>query len=417
MKPFTLLLKKKGIGASMGKHLIGDDFAILTEGFLNPNISLTTKATLLTALLCLEATEEEAAWISKMKENSDKSIPSELQGLIFPHEKNGSLFPYITQCIQGKDLSYTQCQEAIDLLFDTSVDDYLKAAFLEAERLKRETLDENKAFLDGFYDRSQRLQTDLPLIIDIANPYDGFNRNLFLGPFIAATLGALGYPTLLHGINEIAPKNGVNAHKLLDLHGINTTQSLDASYQDLKTKGWAYVDQSITFPELYALKQMRIDMVKRPVIATVEKFLQPIRAKEGNVLVTGYTHPAYKDMTKNLIDAHAKTQSYLFFRGTEGSAQLGLDRRAPFVFQNNTESKDDFVSPDIAKLATLDRIEPNHDLTSSDSLQAGLAALNGTPGFASDTIVYNCLAILKLNGLDTNISPDSIRKIFPKVQL
>jgi anthranilate phosphoribosyltransferase len=121
-------------------------------------------------------------------------------------------------------------------------------------------------------------------------------------------------------------------------------------------------------------------------------------------------------MTHALLSSHHKTDRFLFFRGTEGSAQLSLDRRAPFIFQDDTHLEDGFVSPEESHFNSYDRIEANFDLSVQDSLTAGLNALAGEKGMVADTIIYNCLSILKLTGLQTTLSPDDVRQIFPKVQ-
>ncbi len=416
MHPFLLLLKKKGIGASMGKHLEEVDLPVLSTGFLNDDLPLTSKATLLIALLCLDPTPIEAQWIDSMKASPSEYLPKDLHIFLEPLNSQHPLLSYIHTCIEGKDLSYQHCSDATLYLFDDACEDYIKAAFLEAERLKRENLDENRAFLDVFYSKTNRLQTDIPVIIDLANPYDGFNRHYFLAPFIAATLGALGFPTLLHGIDDIGPKYGVNPSKLLKAYGATIPHSHEEAKDTLIKKGWAYIDQATFIPELYNLKKMRTEMLKRPVIATVEKFLQPLRAQTGNILITGYTHPAYKEMTHALLKTQDTCDRFLFFRGTEGSPQLSLDRRAPFIFQHGDHKEEGFVSPEDIQFKICGRIDPNYTLTAEDSLIAGLEALAGKKGFVADTILYNCISVLKLSGLNTTLTPDDIRQIFPKVQ-
>lgn len=60
------LLKKKGTGASMGKCLVSDELDELQGLFLDSSVSLITKATLLCAIVMLEATEHEQGWLDAL---------------------------------------------------------------------------------------------------------------------------------------------------------------------------------------------------------------------------------------------------------------------------------------------------------------------------------------------------------------
>ena len=396
MDDFKALVRKKGTGPTMSKSLWKDDFPLLESGFKSDAVPLSMKATLLTSLLTLDPNPDEASWIQKIRLDPYHFLPEELIAFITQKSSPHPLFEFCMKAISHQDLNREDTLSAVNYLLDSSTPDFLKASFLEAERLKRESFEENKAFLDSFKEKSAHYTSDLPCILDIAHAYDGFNRHYFLAPFIAATLGALGYPTVLHGTDSVAPKFGVNTHKILNALNLPIPDSLETAHAQLKTKGWTYIDQSQFFPELYALKQLREDMVKRPVLATVEKFLHPIQSSSGNILITGYTHPAYKDMTARLLLDANTTKRFIFFRGTEGSAQLGLDRRAPYVCGEDGKLEEGFISPVDFQLSLLPKLEPNYALTAKDAAREGLAALNGEPGLVRDTIIYNVQALLSL---------------------
>ena len=63
------LLKKKGVGASMGKHLSFEELTSLNHLFVDETGNLTTKATLLTAIIQLDKTEDEKLWFETLNEN------------------------------------------------------------------------------------------------------------------------------------------------------------------------------------------------------------------------------------------------------------------------------------------------------------------------------------------------------------
>lgn len=396
MSHFKALLKKKGTGPTMSKSLWGDDFIELEKGFKDEAISLTRKATMLTALLTLEPNPEEKEWLSKVYGSPETYLPSELVAFITKNNAPHPLFDFTIKAIQHQDLTKEESTEAIKLVLHPETPEYLKAAFMEAERLKRESFDENKAFLDVFWDSAQRIESDIPVIVDIANAYDGFNRNIFMGPFIAQALASLGIHTVLHGVESVAPKFGMNAHSFLTELNIPIPTSLEDAHDQLKTQGWTYVDQSVSFPELHVLNQLRTNMVKRPVLATIEKFLHPIHSTSRHILITGYTHPAYKDMTSKLLSSANKAHEFVFFRGTEGSSQLSMDRRAPYVSGINGEISDGFVSPEDMGLNMYSKIEPEPTLTTKESLKRIKESLLAKQGLPYDILVYNASIIKSL---------------------
>ena len=338
------LLKGKGTGQTMGKTLDALQLKQVGALFSEPGIPLTTKATLLTALLTLDPTDVEKNWIHTQQQQLP-DWPVELTELLHYKTRYTSSFKAtISSVIQHQDLSYDAFTVALDSIFNPKTPLYLKASFLEAERLKRETPDENIACYDYFWSHAKRLQTNFPLIVDLAYGYDGFNRTPYLAPKLAMAFAKKGIPTILHGMDDVSPKFGNNSHKILTELGISIPTTLASALDMLHKEGWTYIDQRVFFPELYALKTLRTLMVKRPLIATVEKLLQPIRAKQGNFVITGYTHPPYKDKMLTLLRHQNRCDSFLLVRGKEGSPQLGFDKRSPYV--NSLGEADFFKASD-----------------------------------------------------------------------
>ncbi len=388
---FIELLKKKGTGPTMSKSLWGTDFLTLESGFHSSEISLTTKATMFTALLTLPPNPEEAKWL----QTAIAFLPTELQAFLSPSKE---LFLGLTQkAIRHENLSESEFILALDFLFDPKTPEYLKGAFLEAERLKRETLVENNACYEYFWNKSQRWETKVPVLVDLSLAYDGMNRHPLIALLVAPLLASVGIPCVLHGLDDVAPKKGINPFKILKAAGKNPLRN---PLEDIENPdiGWGYIDQSLSFPELYALKKMRSDMVKRPILATMEKLLQPIRAKNGNLLVTGYTHPPYKDMLFNVLRTHNHSPQFLILRGQEGSIQLPLDRRAPFA---HSDGSSDYVRPP----KEYPKTEPDRDITVEESLEAGLKALH-QDGMERDYLSYLAQVIIEKFNLRPNSNFD-----------
>ena len=383
------ILKKKGTGPTMSKSLSSEELNSLTNLMKDRNANITTKATLLTAFLMLENTEEESKWFSHFLTIYPDNLPSELHWLL----KKTSTTPFealILKVIDHHDLSYQEMTWAIEQVLNPAIPNIQKAAFLEAERLKRETLDENKAALNACLQTTISTQTDIPVLIDLSVAYDGLSRTPCVWVAVAALLASLGYPCVLHGVDEVSPKRGINAYKILSAAGIDPLVSVSQAITRLTTPsiGWAYIDQSQTNPALYALNQLRKDMVKRPIIATIEKLLQPIKGRE-TITVTSYTHPPYKDKMVQLLYLSSPSR-FLLLRGVEGSIQLPTDRRAPAISWVNSTLSDDFVRPDRYETDKY----PDGPTTAAESLHWCYEGLKGNHPYATPWISYLAHTIL-----------------------
>ena len=68
----------------------------------------------------------------------------------------------------------------------------------------------------------------------------------------------------------------------------------------MRRVGWSYIDQRQICPALHNLIALRTQIVKRPVITTVEVLIGPVRGKLGTHLMTGYVHKPYPPVYEHL---------------------------------------------------------------------------------------------------------------------
>lgn len=314
------ILKKKGIGPESSKSLLIEDINQLRALFLTDDTSLTTKATVLTALLTLAPTPVEADFIQEIRTNPAALLPKEL--LPFIVGDTTDFQATINRVIKHQHLSFEEAETGAHHLFDKT-HEHLKGAFLEAERLKRETYEENSAFFHVLKSHVSPQKAQLNTLIDLGDSYDGCNRTPSLNLFLACLLAAAGYPTLIHSVDEVAPKEGVTHHQILQAAGKNPLKPITEVIADLEsdTIGWAHLDQRIYHPQLYGLKKVRKEMVKRPFLATFEKMLQPIVA-EHNYFVSQYTHKHYKLEVAKLLQDFCTFDKALHVKGIEGTCMI-----------------------------------------------------------------------------------------------
>lgn len=389
------LLKQKGTGKTMSKALSASQCALFQDLLLNTHADTVTKATLLIAFFMLKNTPDEQAFFEELSANYVQRVPAACFFLFNPQQPSD--YPELQRCLYqvmaGQALHETDCYTVCKACLDPGVPDIFKACLLEGLRLKEESPTENRVFLAYFYQQTQRLEAKVPLLLDIASAYDGFNRHPNLLLALAPLLASCGFPVLLHGLKTVSPKFGLTLHRSLLAFGkdpLHTMERAVAAIED-PSLGWAYCDQAVFFPALHALVSCRNAMVKRPVLATIEKFLCPIQTTGKHILVTGYTHPAYRDKTRTLLNTLPHCADYVFVRGIEGASFAPADRRCPVITKHKPDT---FASPDTYNLSFPAIPEKNPAITLEQNKHAIEEALTDASSFYSRWLCYNALFIL-----------------------
>ena len=362
------LVKIKGVGKTMSKSLSSQQLNQCNDLLQDTSTHLATKTTLLVAFIMLENTPEEQLWFDNLKTNYKNALPKECH-FLFDHSTPTNE-PLLLNCIynvlQTKNLTKTQLDLCCNKILSPTTPSHYKAALLEGLRLKEESKQENKFFLTHFYDRCTRYKINTPTLIDIASAYDGFNRYPNMLISLAALLGSAGFPTIIHGCKEVSPKFGITPHNCLIEANKNPLYSLKDVQSKLENPSisWGYIDQSIYFPEFHDLVQCRSDIVKRPVLATVEKFMQPFFAN-NTYIITGYTHPPYRQKTIDLLRTLPNCTDFLFVRGIEGSALAPIDRRCPLIYSQHNQKNivEAFSSPEDYNIKKESSIIPDTSLS------------------------------------------------------
>ena len=304
----------------------------------------------------------------------------------------------------SQDLSLAEARFGMSAILGREVDEVQAAIFLIALRMKRETDEENKGILEAVRERTDRAVASAPEVVDLADPYDGYNRTLTPTPFLPAVLAAAGAPTFSHGVRAVGPKYGATHATILAAAGVATDLDSAAAARRLGDVGWAYVDQSRFCQPLHDLVEFRTRIVKRPAVTTVEVMAGAIVGRRNTHLVTGYVHKPYPRIYA-MLARHAGYRSALLLRGTEGGVIPSL-RQPGRLFRavDGGEALGHDLNPaDLAIRQTVralpfkdERESGEQDMARSSALSAelGLAALAGEAGAMRDGLVYAGACVL-----------------------
>jgi anthranilate phosphoribosyltransferase len=332
----------------------------------------------------------------------------------------------------SKDVCFEDARDAMRCIIDGNADDVQAALFLIGLRVKRETDEEFKGIQQALLDTSQIITAKVEQVVVLSDPYNGFSRHLPASPFLPAVLAALGIKTVSEGLKTVAPKFGITHHAVLQAAGKNVALSSQQAANQLAEPaiGWSYIDQSCYNPGLNALIPLRTLMVKRPVIATSERTIGPIRGQLKTHLITSYVHKAYPRVY-SLLAEFAGFDTALLIKGVEGGITPSLrDQSKMISYTESFNGTTIDLLPEYCNISSDQRAQPipNHlkaeDNTNSPaadamnaaaqlSAQLGIAALQGANGYTRNSIIYSGAAILKHLGIQPTLlsAADTVKEV------
>ena len=330
----------------------------------------------------------------------------------------------------SKNISREEAKSSMVAIMNGEVSDVRSAIFFIALRMKRETTDENLGVQDAIIESTKSIDVNVDNLVNIADPYDGFTRNVPSSAFILPVLAELGIPSISQGVETVGPKFGCTHHAIFKLHGLNINASHDEVAERVENKkiGWGYIDQKIFSPKLNNLMSLRTEIIKRPVVTTIEVLANPLISKK-NHFITGYVHKPYPPIYLNLA-RNANFNTAIVIRGTEGGIIPSLRQKSNAHFYTNIKKEDELIeiNPEedlnikqdvravgipetVVKKTAHDKIETkvNPADLAKESLRLGLKALSGEEGVMADCITYG--AALIVNHVTNNGIKSSAKEV------
>ncbi|MCB1800677.1 MAG: anthranilate phosphoribosyltransferase [Gammaproteobacteria bacterium] len=327
-------------------------------------------------------------------------------------ELQQTMFSIIQRIATGpdlsKDISEDEARMGMRGVLSGEIDPVRAGIFLIALRMKRESAEENRGVLQAILDTRKSVTAAVDEVVDIADPYDGYNRTIPASPFLAPLLAECGLPAFSHGLDAVGPKYGVTHRHVLAAAGVDVDLDPEQAAARLADPalGWAYVDQAQFAAPLHDLIELRQRMIKRSVITTVEVLAKPITGRQKTHFVTGYVHKPYPPVYADLA-RHAGFDSALLIRGVEGGVVPSLRQAGKYFAYTDGGNETGFdIDPGMLGIEQESRAVPIPDdvpqtargegavsLTdvpagARKAAEYGMAALSGEKGATYDSLVY-----------------------------
>ena len=259
----------------------------------------------------------------------------------------------------SKDLTEEEAEDALSLILDGEVSEVRMGVFLIAARMKVETVLENIGYWRALQKKITPRKIALNNLLQIADPFDGFQRIPYFGFYAIPVLAELGLPTYGHSALPLPPKFGITFDELLVNH-YQFPKSGNGRIKKIEKFKFGYLSTADTHPTLENLRSIRTEIVKRPMLATLEKILMPLQAESKNYLATTYFHRGY-EVSLTEIGKLSEFDRVIVGNGMEGTTLFGVHKEAKIFIQNG----DSEVQPRTLKFSEMYQEETAKQITES----------------------------------------------------
>ena len=232
----------------------------------------------------------------------------------------------------SKDLTEEEAEDALSLILDGEVSEVRMGVFLIAARMKVETVPENIGYWRALQKKITPRKIALNNLLQIADSFDGFQRIPYFGFYAIPILAELGLPTYGHSALPLPPKFGITFDELLVNH-YQFPKSGNCRIKKIEKFKFGYLSTADTHPTLENLRSIRTEIVKRPMLATLEKILMPLQAESKNYLATTYFHRGY-EVSLTEIGKLSEFDRVIVGNGMEGTTLFGVHKEAKIFLQN-----------------------------------------------------------------------------------
>lgn len=240
-----------------------------------------------------------------------------------------------TQLLEQKELNQTQADTLGKFLLSTSSGkgDGARGLAAIALRVRYETTEEYLSLLRNLNehihpDFRDAVPAGTP-VVQLAEPFDGVDHNYMITPCLADALQKqnLRVVTLI-GRNS-GPKLVNNLYDLVKKMGLTFLKNnTELTGRRTAPEGGFYIDQKDLSPILDRWVDLRHEIIKRPFLATLEKFLDPAKA---DIIVTSAFHGVYGDKMAAVAEGAGFPGSIVVRNGVEGTIAFPLTRPAKLL--------------------------------------------------------------------------------------
>lgn len=318
-------IKAVGVGKKGSKDLTAELAREILDDLKAGQVTDAAKGAFFAALSIKGVTPEEMA-LAEFFPDGTLSNPR-LLAYTIAHDAPEFVKESCAAVLEQKELTRESAYQLGKFLLSDQPGDGARGLIASALRVRYETADEYEGLLLSLQDTiAGPFQVPVPdgdPVIQIAEPFDGVDHNYMLTPCVAQAIQQLSYRVIsLVGKNS-GPKDGINLYDIvreLNLPFLPGNRRLGLARKP--AGGW-FIDQKDLAPPLNRWVTLRRQTIKRPFLATLEKFLNPCQAR---ILITSAFHGVYGEKMATIAERAGFPGTIVVRNGIEGTIAFPLTR-------------------------------------------------------------------------------------------
>ncbi|NBI30121.1 anthranilate phosphoribosyltransferase [Chengkuizengella marina] len=244
----------------------------------------------------------------------------------------------------AKDLSYKEALRAAENILNGRATPSQVGAFLIAERIKIESLEELQAFIEVC--KLHSLRFPLENSIDCAGPYDGRKSSFLATVPTSFVLAACGLPVTLHGSKTLPPKFGVSLYDVMNELCNDGNISNKNLLRGADEGGVLFIETEKWCPPLEKLRNIREEIGLRTMFNTVEKCL---RFSNSSYMAIGVFHGTIFEKIANLL-TNLGVEKGIIIQGMEGSEDISIEKQTRTLIVEKGQHDLYIIDPEVLEL-------------------------------------------------------------------
>jgi len=317
-------IRTVGIGKKGSKALTPQLALEILEDLKSGKVSDVAKGAFF-AGLCAKGIEPDEEVLGQVFAPGILKEPSRLLAAIAPDAPEFARWVCV-QLLQGHSLDGQTAYDLGNFLFSKEPGDALRGWVASFLRVRYETDDEYQGLLQAMEDTiAPAFKIPTPPgqpIIQIAEPFDGVDHSYMITPLIGRALQAQGYRVAHQVGRNSGPKFEMNLWDIAQALGEKSALSNADLASEKPAFGW-FFHQSVMAQALDRWVDLRHQIIKRPFLATLERFINPLKA---DILIASAFHPPYGEKMMTIAERAGFKGVIIVRNGLEGSIAFPLMR-------------------------------------------------------------------------------------------
>ncbi len=318
-------IKTVGIGKKGSKPLSIELIQELIEDLKAGKVHPVSRAAFFAALVIKGVTNDEML-LDKVFSSPTLTNPNKLS-----HELTSDAPVFVqeicAEILKGQILDKESAYRLGKFLFSNEHGDGARGLVASALRVRYETPDEYQGFLAAMQETietpfHQKVPAGEP-IVQFAEPFDGVDSSYVITPLLADFVQTLGFRAVTLVGRNSGPKKGNNVLDLIQAMKVAPAKSnTELENQKKPDFGW-YINQQNLSTAVDRWVEIRRLTIKRPFLATLERFLNPTNA---HIIVASAYHPPYTEKMTTVAQRAGFAGTIIIRNGQEGSLSFALSR-------------------------------------------------------------------------------------------